>query len=123
MKTWKESHVTKRTRKEPNQDGVYVQESCGITENSKKFVLKHLDKIGEVDRVEITWDKEDINYLTRIVGCNGSILVDGFSLGYSGEGCAGLYWLLNKTNMGYSEESIYGDIDNVGSRSWRRNWK
>jgi hypothetical protein len=121
MRNWKEENITRRTTKTPNQDGVYVQGSSGITEESKEFVNNYLGKIGEVWSVSIRWDKENIDYITRIKGFSGqSILVDGFSLGYGGEGCRGLVWLLTKTGVQFKEEDVYAPVEGRGSKEWFR---
>jgi hypothetical protein len=86
----------------------YVQSACGITEESKEYVRKHLKLIGAVEKVELRRLPRSAE--TRIIGRDGTITVDGFEWGYHGEGPKGLLWLLNE--LGWTGYRI-GDIVKV----------
>lgn len=96
----------------------YIQRPSGITEESKKFVLRYLDKIGKTREIGIKWDKEKIEYITTIIGTTGRIIVDGFSIGYNGEGSNGLEWLLDLTRMRFIRDNIFNGVEDIGSRVW-----
>jgi len=75
------------------------QPPTGVTEESKKFVEKHLKYVGKPSKVILKYDKHHEEFHTIICGTECAIDVDGFAWGYGGEGPHGLLWLLHKLGM------------------------
>jgi hypothetical protein len=88
-----------------HDERITVQSKSGITEVSKKFVLKHIDDV--VLTYKVSCVKTPNETLTTIHTRDKDIIVDGFSFGYVGEGSRGLEWLLRLTGMDYRYDSIY----------------
>ena len=97
---------------------IYRQPRAGITELSKKFAEEHLPKIGTVSEV-FCYINSDGDSITIIRGSEGTIIVDGFTWGYGGEGPHGLLWLLSgKLGIATSIREIAG-LDSKGPHIWK----
>lgn len=100
----------------------------GITEISKKFVCSHLIKLGQIVRVDYSWNKDACKYVTRIVGEQCIVVVHGFGIGYGGEGPRGLQWFLDMFGLkdesvpteAWSSDSVFEGVPNAGYRVYRK---
>lgn len=96
----------------------YIQEPSGVTEESRRYVEKHLPEIGDVLAVVCFQDK-DRGCTTLMIGTRGNIWVDGFAWGYGGEGPRGLLWLLkDKLGVPVSIQEIAG-LSPEGPHIWK----
>lgn len=70
----------------------------GVTRISLDFIRKNHQKIGEILAVKITQDAE-LDLKTVIMGTIGTLITDGFAVGYGGEGPTGLRTILRALEM------------------------
>ena len=70
----------------------YKEKPNGVTRMSTEFLTKNLQKVtGEVITIEGRIDEWKDNWVEFITDTGDSIMVNGFSWGYGGEGPRGLY--------------------------------
>lgn len=70
----------------------------GITQISINFLKRNYKKIGEIVAVKIAQNVE-LDLKTYVVGTMGTLVTDGFAVGYSGEGPTGLRTALRAFEM------------------------
>jgi len=91
---------------------------CGITITSKKEFERLRDQLGEVECVIVTnLVTNPMETETIVVGDKARLHLDGFALGYMGEGPHGFIWLLKQLNIPHREVDIFGkyeeDVDTI----------
>lgn len=80
----------------------------GSTQNTKKFIMDNLYKIGEVISVKHIADHDAAEFETIIEGEKDSIkIIGGLSSGYRGEGPRGLKYILVELGMPADQAERY----------------
>lgn len=79
---------------------------AGITEISKQEFLKYKDQLGKILQVQVFDIQSDP--VTLVSGERATLHLDGFALGYMGEGPHGFKWLLDQVGAKYKDIDIFG---------------
>jgi len=82
---------------------------AGVTEISKSYFTRHRLKLGKVLKVVVkNLVSDPLETETIVVGEKARLHLDGFSLGYLGEGPRGFRWLLDQVGAEYIDRQIHG---------------
>ena len=89
----------------------------GVTKISIDFVRANHQKIGEIIAVKITQNKE-LDLKTYVIGTRGTIVTDGFTVGYGGEGPTGLQTVLRALEIKRDKEPSKVGLKDGESYVW-----
>jgi len=82
---------------------------AGLTSVSKNEFERLRNVLGKIECVVVmNLVNDPINTHTVVVGDKARLHLDGFALGYMGEGPHGFIWLLEQLDIPYSEREICG---------------
>lgn len=90
----------------------------GVTIISKNEFIRLQDTVGKVECVVVTnlvFKPSDdaseylypVDVETIVIGNKARLHLDGFAMGYLGEGPRGLIWLLDQLDISYSKRDIF----------------
>lgn len=82
---------------------------AGVTMISKDEFAHNRHRLGKITHVEVrNLVSDPIETKTVVVGTLARLHLDGFSLGYYGEGPHGFRWLLVQLGIPYEDKDIFG---------------
>ena len=81
---------------------------CGVTVTSKEEFTRLRLELGEIKKVVVkNLVTNPVDTETIVVGSEAHLHLDGFSMGYRGEGPHGMIWLLKELNIPFSDEDVF----------------
>jgi len=80
---------------------------CGVTEISKNEFERNKNRLGEIKEVRVEGATGKSDTIVKVIGTKAVLWLDGFAVGYMGEGPHGLIWLLEQVGVVFTEDQVF----------------
>jgi len=79
---------------------------CGVTKISKDEFARNRNRLGEIKQVRVENAISKTDTIVKVIGTEATLWLDGFAVGYLGEGPYGLIWLLKQVGVLFVEDQV-----------------